>query len=685
MNAPPQSDIYEFSEFRVDAVKRLLTKRGGEVAPLAPKAFETLLYLVRHPGKLLEKEELMRAIWVDTIVEENNLNQSISAVRRVLGERHDEHRFIVTVPGRGYKFVSEVRRIVEGEKGRRGEREIRNEAVMSEEDSASASALDLSEPPAPTGGVSDLGFGIADFGFQNEDREPNEKLKTEDQITINDEQRLTADIRNPQSQILNRKWLIGLIIFSVLGLGSLGFYLWREDAKPTPSAQIKTVAVLPFKPLVADNRNEALELGMADTLISKLSDGEEIIVRPLDSVRRSVSTGQDSLIVGRELDVEAVLDGSIQTSGERIRISARLLRTSDGKQLWAGQFDEKSTDIFAVQDSISERVAAALQTRLGSREKKRQTENVEAYQLYMKGRFHASRSTQAETVKGIAYFHPGYALAYVGLSNAYRSLAVTSDVPSNETIPKAKAAALRAIEIDDTLAEVHIALGAIAFWYEWDWQAAEKHYLRALELDPNNANSRRAYGHFLSNTARHEKALVEAKRGRELDPLRLGGNAIEGQFLFYAGKHDAALDQLNKTIDLDANFWLAHLIISRVYAEKGMHAQAVAAATKAKELSKVNSESIALIGYSLAKSGETEKARAVLDELLKLSNERYVPPYNFALVYNALGESDKALDYLEKGFAEKNVLMVFLKVEPKWNNLRNESRFVDLMRRMNFE
>ena len=698
MNVSPQSDIYEFSEFRVDAVKRLLTKRGGGVAPLAPKAFETLLYLVRHPGELLEKEEMMRAIWVDTIVEENNLNQSISAVRRVLGERHDEHRFIVTVPGRGYKFVSEVRRIEEGEKGRKGEEEIINDAVMSEEGSASASALNLSEPPASAGGFADFGFRISDFGFQNEDQKPNteyrksnEKPKTEDQITINDAQPLTNEIPNPKSQIPNRKWLIGLIIFSVLGLSSMGFYLWRENAKPATAAPIKTVAVLPFKPLVAENRNEALELGMADTLISKLSDGEEIIVRPLDSVRRSVLSERDSLIVGRELNVEAILDGSIQTSGERIRISARLLRTSDGKQLWAGQFDEKFTDIFAVQDAISQRVAAALQTRLGSREKKRQTENIEAYQLYMKGRFHAARLIQPETAKGIAYFQqaieidPNYALAYVALSVAFRQFTLTSDVPSSETMPKAKAAALRAIEIDETLAAAHLALGITAFWYDWDWQATEKHYLRAIELDPNNANPHRAYAHFLSNTAQHEKALVEAKRGRELDPLTLSSNALEGQYLFYAGKHDEALDQLNKTIDLDANFWLAHLIISRVYSEKGMHAEAIAAATKAKELSKVNSESIALIGYSQAKSGETEKARAVLDELLKLSATRYVPPYNFALIYNALGESDKALDYLEKGFAEKDVRMVFLKVEPKWNNLRNEPRFVDLMRRMNFE
>jgi tetratricopeptide (TPR) repeat protein len=309
----------------------------------------------------------------------------------------------------------------------------------------------------------------------------------------------------------------------------------------------------------------------------------------------------------------------------------------------------------------------------------------------MKGRFHAARLIQPETAKGIAYFQqaiefdPNYALAYVALADAYRRFTLTSDVPSNEAMPKAKAAALRAIEIDANVAEAHAALGVIAFWYEWDLQAAEKHFLRALELDPNNANVHQAYAHLLSNTGQHEKALVEAKLARELDPLNLAGNALEGQFLFFAGKTDEALNQLNKTIDLDANFWLTHLIISRVYAEKGMHAEAIAEAAKAKELSKVNSESIALIGYSLAKSGETQKARAVRDELLKLSAERYIPPYNFALICNALGENDKALDYLEKGFAEKDVRMVFLKVDSKWNNLRNEPRFIDLIRQMRFK
>ncbi|MBA4182725.1 MAG: winged helix-turn-helix domain-containing protein [Acidobacteria bacterium] len=658
-----QTHIYEFGNFRLCAAKRLLLKGVDEIVPLMPKAFDTLLYLVRHNGKVIEKDELMREIWADTIVEENNLTQNISILRRVFGEKPGEHRFIVTVPGHGYKFVAEV---VESPKP---------------------------QVPSPKSDVPDE---IKPDGIAEHSEAEREKLETwdlgletnQDQGRQTENQIARNERQKTKDEKTNRFWLVAGFSAFIIGLSLLGFYSWRGNEKSV-AAPIKTVAVLPFKSLVAEKRDESLELGMADTLISKLSGGEEITVRPLSAIRRYNSVEQDSLIAGRELNVEAVLDGTIQTSGERIRVSAKLLRTGDGKQLWTGQFDEKFTDIFAVQDSISERVAAALKIRFGNAEKKRPTENVEAYQLYMKGRYHALNLTRTETDKGIAYFQqaieidPNYALAYAGIANAYLPMALTSGVPSWEVMPKAKAAALRAVEIDETLAEAHAVLGYTIFWYDWNWQAAEKEYLRALELNPNSAEAHFGYAHLLSNVARHAPALAEIKLSRELDPTSLRTNALEGQILFFAGKNDEALDRLNKTIDLNPNFWLSHLFISRVYTEKGMHAEAVAAAKKAGEISG-NSQSEAYRAYALARWGKQAEARAVLDELLKLSNERYVPPYNFAVVYNGLGESDKALDYLEKAFLEKDVRMVFLKVEPKWNNLRSEPRFIDLMRRMNF-
>ena len=650
-----QPHIYEFGDFRVDAAKRLLRDRHGETIPLMPKAFDTLLYLVEHNGKVIEKAELMSAIWADTIVEENNLTQNISILRRVLGEKHGENRFIATVPGHGYKFVAEVRRMGAAQRSELPVSADRSNRVSS----SKLQALNLTESE-----ISDAQFQIP------KERDEDQKRKT-------------------KNRIRQRLGLVTLTIFSVLAVGSLVLYLWRGNAK-LADVPISSIAVLPFKPLVPENRNEMLELGMADTLISKLSGGEEITVRPFSAIRRYGSLEQDSLAAGRELDVEAVLDGSLQISGDRVRVLAKLFRVGDGKQLWAEQFDEKFTDIFAVQDVISERVAAALKIRLANREKKHNTENVEAYQFYMKGRYHALRLTRAETDKGIGYFQqaieldPSYALAYVGLAQAYLPMALTSDEPSWETVPKAKDAALKAVELDDRLAEGHVILGYTIFWYDWDWQAAEKQYLRALELDPNSAEARFGYAHLLSNSLEHQKAIAEIKRARELDPLSLRTNALEGQILFFAGKYDEALDRLNKTIDLEPNFWLSNLFISRVYSEKGRHVEAVAAAKKAGEISG-NSQSNAYRAYALAKWGKLTEARAVLKELLKLSTTRYVPPYNIAVVYNGLGEREKALDFLEKGLAEKDPRMVFLKVEPQWDKFRSDPRFTTIIRRMRLE
>jgi tetratricopeptide (TPR) repeat protein len=398
--------------------------------------------------------------------------------------------------------------------------------------------------------------------------------------------------------------------------------------------------------------------------------------------------------VARALGVQTILTGRVEQRGDDLVVSAELMDARDGTQVWGEQYSRKAEGIQALQEEIAHTISEKLRLRLtGAQERqltKHATQSSQAYQLYMKGRYHALKLTRAETDKGINYFQqaieidPNYALAYSGLARAYLPMALTSGVPSWEVMPKAKAAALRAVEIDETLAEGYATLGLIMFWYDWDWQASEKQYLRALKLNSNSSEGRFSYAHLLSNTGRHEQALAEIKLSRELDPLSLVTNALEGQILFFGGKYDEALDRLQKTIDLEPNFWLSHLFISRVYGEKGMHAEAIAAAQKAGELSG-NSQSNAFRAYALAKAGKTDEARAVLDELLKLSVEQYVPPYNFAIIYYALGQPDRALDYLEKGYEQKDVRMVFLKVEPKWNNLRSEPRFLDLMKRMRLE
>ncbi len=646
------NELYEFGRFRLDVSERTLWRDGSRVS-VADKAFETLCMLVRRGNRLVGKDELLNGVWADTIVEENNLDKSISLLRQILGERAGDGKFIETVRGHGYRFVADVR-TVSAEVGG-GSAAPSAVAAERQGEGQATPAID----PLPGTNTDETGV-----------EPPGRKWP--------------PGLRKAGPQFV-------IAACSLLLLGAVASYFWRESARPSASGQILSVAVLPFNALLAGTRDEALQMGMTDTLISKLGGSEEVIVRPLSAVRRYTALDRDAATAGRELNAEAVLDGSIQTSGDRIRASVRLIRTEDGKQLWAGSFDEKFTGIFAVQDSISERVAAALKIRLANREKKRPTENVEAYQLYMKGRFYLLKGVKPDTQTSVAYFQQAiaadsnYALAYTGLADAYRGLTVGGEMASSEVMPKAKAMAKKAIELDDRLAEAHANLGHLHFWYDWDWKAAENRHKRALELDPNSPDTLQFYAHLLSALGRHAEALEKIKRARELDPLNLRVNAIEGMLLTYAGQSDAAIAKMQKTLELEPSHRLALMMAARAQIERGKFAEAIAATSKARDVSPASTEPIAYGTYALAKSGKRAQAQAGLDELLKFSSTRYVPPYNIALVYNALGESEQALAHLEKAFAEKDVRMVWLKVEPKWNNLRNEVRFIELMKRMKFE
>jgi Flp pilus assembly protein TadD len=255
---------------------------------------------------------------------------------------------------------------------------------------------------------------------------------------------------------------------------------------------------------------------------------------------------------------------------------------------------------------------------------------------------------------------------------------------SKEAMPQAKAAARRALAIDPNLAEAHIVLGWVGFLYDWDWSAAESELKRAIELAPNNADAHRAYAHLLSNLERHEEAVLEGKRARELDPLSLITNALEGQFLFFAGRDDEAIARLQKTLEIEPNFWGAHNILARVYIHQGRFEEAIVKLNKAKELSGGSTEPITQLGYALAKSGNRERAQATIAELKLLAAKNYVPAYSFAIIYNGLGELEEALKYLEKSFQERESALSFIKIDRRWDELRPDPRFQDLLRRVGF-
>lgn len=494
-----------------------------------------------------------------------------------------------------------------------------------------------------------------------------------------------------------------VVVATILLLG-LGFWFFshraaQEPATPpanavTPTTE-KKIAVLPFKPLMAENRDQVLEMGMADSLITKLSNSRKVVVRSLNSVRKYDGLEQDPVAAGRELEVNSVLEGNVQKAGDRIRVTARLINVTDGASLWANTFDEKFTDVFAVQDTISQKVADALSLRLSGDENKRltkrYTDNVEAYQLYLTGRYHWSRATPPDIRKGIGFLQqaieldPGYAMAYAGLAAANRALAMNADVPAKDCLPQAKAAAMKAIELDDSLAEAHSALSFGLIWYDWDWTGAEKEAKRAVALDPNSAMAHFAYAHVLSDQGHHQEAIAEIAHARELDPVFLLVRSLEGMILHHAGRNDEALARLQKVLELDPNFWVTHLFLGKVYIQQRKYPEAIAEFTKARELSHGNSEAIGSIGYVEALAGDKEKARAVLEELKDLSSQRYIPRSNVGLVYNGLGDQNEALSCLERACDERDARVTLLKVDPRWDSLRSDPRFVAILKRVGLD
>ncbi len=561
--------VYEFDAFRLDPAERQLLCDGQPV-PLTPKVFETLVVLVERGGHLVEKEELMKLVWADAFVEEANLARCVHTLRKALGEKHNGHQYIETVPKRGYRF---------------------------------------------NGGV-------------------------------------------------------------------------RVHEQAIADAPIKTLAVLPFKSLVAENREEALEMGMANTLISRLGNNQEIVVRPLSVARKYSGVEQDAVQAGRALAVDSVLDGSIQRWGENIRVNIRLVRTADGASLWTGTFDEKFSDIFVVQDAIANKVMAALALQLGGDERKhltkRDTENVEAYQFYLKGRFHWNKRAPQALRKAIEHFQqaialdPNYALAFAGLADAYTLLA-NAGSPAHEIMPKAREAALKAVALDDNLAEAHAALGNTITYYDYDFAGAEREHKRAIELNPNYATARHWYSELLMGLGRHEEALAEIRRALEIDPLSLILNRQYGASLLFARQYDAAIAQMKKTVELDANFAVGHSTLSVSYRMKGNYAESVEELAKFQELTG-GAETAALMRASFARGGWQEFLRAMSSE----PRPANLTPYNVATFHVALGEKDKAFVELNKAYQNREGILGLLKVDPRFEPLHNDPRFQDLLRRVGF-
>lgn len=589
--------VVTFGPFRLDANARALTCDGQPVA-LTPKNFETLLLLVRNADRVVLKSELIDALWPDAAVEENNLNQQISAVRKALGEKADEARYIRTVPGHGYRFIAPL----------------------------------TAERPA----------------FAKSHKQ--------------------------------RMWIWPLLIAAI----ALTFFLARRSA--TPGA-IRSIAILPFRSL--NQADDAyLGLGLTDVLITRLSNVRGMVVRPTSAVLRS--DARDPVAAGRALQVDSVLEGTVQRSGDRVRVTARLLSVRDGVPIWGDTFDEQFVDFFSVEDSICERLARALALRLPDAEQRRLTQhdttNPEAHQWYLRGRYASSRWTAEGFRRSVDSFQhaidadPAYALAYAGLAHAYYR-ASTVHLKPEEAIPRARVAAMQAIRLDDSLAEGHSALGIVKFRYDWDFAGAEKEFRRAVALNPDDPTAHQWYSEYLTAVGRVDASVAEAKAAAQIDPLSADAAWNVGFALLFGGRAREAIAQLKNAVDLDPDLWLTHAFLAWSYGEAGEYDRALAEYQKALALD-ANDDTRSHEAWILAKMGRRDEAKRIAQEMEARSRTAYVSPFFVGAAYAAAGDRDSAFAWLDKALGERSELLVFAAVAPNFAELRNDPRFVTLVRRV---
>ena len=611
----PRDHVYAFGPFLLDTRERRLL-RDGQPVPLTIKAFDLLEVLAKNDGRLLRKEELLRLVWPDAVVEENNLTVTISALRKALGEGPTDRQYIETVPRRGYRFVADLRELPD---------EGNAEAAVS---------------PAREKGRHRLLWALA-------------------------------------------------LLTSVLVAGSA---LWMHKTRPTSLAPVRSLAVLPFHSLTGPD-GEYLGLGMADALITRLGSTKVLIVRSTGAVQKYVRPDVDPVAAGHELRVDAVLDGSIQSAAGRLRATVRLLRVSDGATLWADAFDEPLSDIFSLQDSISQHVAEGLTLQLTDAQRtlltRRDTDDTEAYHLYLKGRFFWNKRTKEGFQRGLAFFRdaverdPTYARAYAGVADSYIGLTYYQYERPHEAMPRAKAAALKALEIAPSLAEAHVSLAHILGNYDWDWTAAEREWRQAILLDPEYATAHQWYAvHYLTPAGRLEEALAEARRAQQLDPLSPVFNAFVGATLLFARRYDEAIDECRKTIDLYPEFGVGHWYLGRAYLQEGRFPEALAELRDAVRLSGESPLMQGSLAFAYAASGDEAKARGMLAELMWLRAQHYASAVDLAMIHAALGERDEAFRWLDEAAAERAFHLVYLKVWPELDVLRPDPRFARMVDRI---
>ena len=627
---------YEFGPFRLNATEHLL-QRGDELVPLTPKVIDTLLLLVQNTGHVVEKNVLMQELWPDSFVEESSLTQNISLLRRALSEGNGSPSYIETIPKRGYRFVADVREVAEP-----------------------TSSPD--EPPS--------------------------------------NQPLAGEALSPSPEVLdhpkgdkNPKLYLTALLCCAIGLAVAGLYWVRRDRGRTDNFIPKSIAVLPFQTIGSHPENEVLGLGMADALILKLSKLDQLTVLPTSSVFKFNTRNKDVVGIGKDIGVEGVLDGTVQRDGDWVRVTAQLIRLSDGKTVWTAKLDERYKSLFTLQDSISEQLAVSLRPQVAGNKALPSstplTLNTEAYQDYVTGLYFWNRRTRENLPKAIQYLEsatqkdPKFAKAYAVLADCHY-LSLTDEYRSEspeESLGKAESAVNRALELDDTIAEAHTAKAGLLQIYR-HVAAAGNEFQRALELNPNYAVGHLRYSYFLYGALRLEDALSHMKRAQELDPVSAVTNGGLAGMLYASRDYDAAIATARRAIELESGAFGAYLNMGDAYIQKRMFREAHEAfdAVLKQNPSYVLWEKAYAYGFA----GRREDALKTIAEIDKLDAERLPHHYRSSLIYAALGDRDKAFAELDQT-TWAPLRLAALKYDPQFDPLRGDARFNELLKKLKVE
>ena len=646
--------LVRFGIFEVDLRACELRKQGRKIR-LQEQPCQILALLLERPGEMVSREEIRKRLWPDdTFVDfDHSLNTAVMRLRETLGDSSENPRYIETLPRRGYRFIAHV--------------------------DQTSSSLPEENPSAPLTNSPSSSAETA--------RAPGSVLSFPDS-TSHPAPRPAASYR--------RK---AILVFCVVGAIALVAGLVSNLARNFPrtgvaSNQIKSLVVLPLENLSGDREQEYFADGMTDELIAHLSKIRSLRVISRTSAMEYKGARTPLSEIARDLNVDAVVEGTVVRSGNRVRITAELVQVAPDRNLWAETYESPLGDILTLQSQVATAIANEIRIKLTPEEQQRLASvhpiSTESYEDYLKGRYYWNKRSEEGLTKAIDYFElatkkdPNYALAYAGLADCYSIIgsAIVGTVPSRDVAPKAKAAALKALELDGTLAEAQTSLATVRFNYDWDWAAAATGFNRAIELNPSYATAYQRFSLYLMAIGRTQESIAQMNRARDLEPLSISTNFSLGWRLYMARQYDQAIEQLRNTIEMDPNFALSHLVLGQAYEQKKSYDQAIAEFQKAASISHDSVPAIAALGNAYAIAERKPEAQNALDQLLDKSKKQYVSPFYVAIVYVGLNENEKALDWLEKAYDDRSNGIVFLKVDPQLDPLRSNPRFRTLLQRL---